>query len=158
MMTPDDDGSHGETDPSSFPTSNEIIEFCQSLKEKPSIDSIKLLPQKTGASYQVKLHKNAQHITNSNRAEYFSGLNIDKQILFLDPDTGFEPEKSINEQHVSYHDISNILEQVSDNTIVSIFQTLRRRRFSDDFASIKERLLSGHATAIHWHSLMFVAI
>jgi len=159
MMTPDDGGNDGKTPPSLFPARQEVIEFCQYLKENRSINSIKVLPQTTGASYQVKLHKNSMYITNSNRAEYFSGLNgAENQVLFLDPDNGFEPEKSINDKHVSYSDISRILEQVSENTVVSIFQHHRRKSFPDDFARIKQRLKSGCATAIYWHSLMFVAI
>lgn len=159
MMTPDDGSNDGKTHPSLFPARNEVIEFCQYLRENHSIDSIKVLPQKTGASYQVELHKNKKHISNSNRTEYFSGLNnAGRQVLFLDPDNGFEPENSINEKHVGYNDISSILEQVSDNTIVSVFQHHRRKSFPDDFARINERIKFGHATAIYWHSLMFVAI
>ena len=159
MMTPDDGGNDGKTHPSLFPARAEVIEFCQYLRENRSVDSIKVLPQKTGASYQVELHKSAKHITNGNRAECFSGLNgAGHQVLFLDPDNGFEPEKSINEKHVSYNDISRILEQVSDNTVVSIFQYHRRKSFPDDFARIKERIKMGYATAIYWHSLMFVAV
>ena len=159
MMTPDDGGNDGKTHPSLFPARNEIIEFCQYLRENRSIDSIKVLPQKTGASYQIELHKNAMHICNSNRAEYFSGINgAGNQVLFLDPDNGFEPEKSINEKHVGYNDVSSILEQVPENTVVSVFQHHRRKSFPDDFARIKERILLGYTTAIYWHSLMFVTI
>ena len=79
-------------------------------------------------------------------------------MLFLDPDNGFEPEKSINEKHIGYNDISYILDQVSEKTVLSVFQHHRRKSFPADFARIKGRILSGHATAIYWHSLMFVAI
>ncbi len=160
MMTPDDGGNDGRTNPSSFPAKGEIIEFCQSLKENQSIDLIKTLPQKTNASYKVELHKNKQYFSNDNRFEYFSKLSNteDRQICFLDPDNGFEPEKSINEKHVSYDNISNILEQVSDNAVVSIFQHHRRIKFTKDFARIKERIDFGYVTAIYWNSLMFVAI
>ena len=159
MMTPDDGGSDGKSHPTLFPARPEIIEFCHYLRENRSIDSIKELPHKTGAQYQVELHKNGSYINNGNRANYFSGINgIENQVLFLDPDNGFEPEKSINEKHISYEDISRILGQVSKNTVVSIFQHHRRKSFPDDFARIKERMLYGFATAIYWHSLMFVAI
>ncbi|MCK5145910.1 hypothetical protein KAR48_04090 [bacterium] len=159
MMTPDDGGNDGKTHPSAFPARDEVIEFCHYLRKNRSIDSIKVLPQKTGASYQIELHKNGQYISNSNRSEYFSGLNsVVRQVMFLDPDNGFEPEKSITEKHVSYKDISSILEQVSSNTIISIFQHHRRKSFPGDFARIKERIEFGCATAIYWHSLMFVLI
>ncbi|MCF6211933.1 MAG: hypothetical protein L3K24_14955 [Gammaproteobacteria bacterium] len=159
MMTPDDDGNNGKTHPSLFPARNEVIEFCQYLRENRSVNSIKVLPGITGGSYQVQLHNNSTNIVNSNRKEYFSGLNgAGNQVLFLDPDNGFEPEKSINEKHVGYNDISNILEQVSENTVISVFQHHRRKSFPDDFARIKQRLKTGYTTAIYWHALMFVAI
>ncbi len=159
MMTPDDGSNDGKTHPSLFPAREEIIGFCQYLKKNRSIESIKALPHKTGASYQVDFHNNSKYISNCNRAEYFSDLKAtNRQVLFLDPDNGFEPEKSISKKHVSYNDISSILEQVSNETVVSIFQHHRRKKFQNDFACIKERIESGHSTAIYWHSLMFVAI
>lgn len=159
MMTPDDGGNDGKSHPSLFPARAEVIEFCQYLREHRSISSITVLPEKTGASYQVELHKRSKHINRNNRSEYFSGIrSAGDQMLFLDPDNGFEPEKSINEKHVSYNDISRILEQVSENSVVSVFQHHRRKAFLDDFARIRERLSSEYATAIYWHSLMFVAI
>lgn len=159
MMTPDDDGNDGRTQPSLFPASGEVIDFCQYLRKNRSINSIKTLPQKTGASYQVALHNNGKYITNENRAEYFSDINQAKrQLLFLNPDNGFEPENSINEKHVGYNDIISILDQLSSETVVSIFQHHRRISFPIDFSRIRERIKSGYSTAIYWHSLMFVAI
>jgi len=159
MMTPDDGGNDGKSHPSLFPARNEIIEFCKYLREHRAINSIKTLPEKTGESYLVELHQNSKHINSRNRTEYFSGISgKGEQVLFLDPDNGFEPEKSINEKHVGYDDISLILGQISDNSVVSVFQHHRRKSFPDDFARIKERLMSGYCTAIYWHSLMFVAI
>ena len=38
------------------------------------------------------------------------------------------------------------------------FQHHRRKRFPEDFARIRERLHEAHATAIYWHSLMFVVM
>ena len=159
MMTPDDGGNDGKSHPSLFPARTEIIEFCKYLREHRTIDSIKSLPEITGASYRVALHQNSKHINSRNRVEYFSGISVaGEQVLLLDPDNGFEPEKSINEKHVAYDDISRILEQVSDNSVISVFQHHRRKSFPEDFARIKARLVSGYCTAIYWHSLMFVSI
>lgn len=159
MMTPDDGSNDGKTRPSLFPAREEIISFCQFLRENRSIDSIRNLPLITGASYKVELHNNGQYINNGNRSEYFSGLDsTNRQVLFIDPDNGFEPEKSMNEKHVSYSDISGILQRVSNETVVSVFQHHRRRSFQDDFSRIKERIEPWHSTAIYWHLLMFVAI
>lgn len=159
MMTPDDGGSDGKSHPSLYPARTEVIEFCNHLRLHRSISKIKDLPEKTGASYSVELHQGSKFITNHNRTEYFSGIYGEReQVLFLDPDNGFEPEKSINEKHIAYNDISFILDQVTEDTVLSVFQHHRRKSFPDDFARITERLLSGHSTAIYWHSLMFVAI
>jgi len=159
MMTPDDDGNDGRTHPSLFPARQEVIDFCQYLRANRSVNSIKLLPQKTGASYRVALHNNGEYIINGNRATYFSNISREShQLLFLDPDNGFEPEQSITDKHVGYGDVSRILEQVSRETVVSIFQHHRRLSFPDDFDRIRQRITSGYSTAIYWHALMFVAI
>lgn len=159
MMTPDDGGDDGKSHPSLFPARGEIIDFCNELRDKRTIEAIRGLPHKTGASYKIEFHKNGTHVHNKNRTEYFSGINgTDSQVLFIDLDNGFEPEKSINEKHVGYRDISCILEQISEVSVISVFQHHRRKSFKDDFSRIKERIKSGHSTAIYWHSLMFVLI
>lgn len=159
MMTPDDGGNDGKSHPSLFPARKEIIDFCHDLRQSRSIETIKTLPKRTGASYKVLFHKNDKYINNINRNEYFSNFsNTIDQLVFIDPDNGFEPEKSFNEKHILYKDISNILEQLSDNSVISVFQHHRRKSFVYDYARIKERLGSCHSTAIYWHSLMFVVI
>ena len=47
---------------------------------------------------------------------------------------------------------------LNDTSVISVFQHHRRKSFPDDFARIKERLISGYCTAIYWHSIMFVSI
>jgi len=159
MMTPDDGGNDGKSHPSLFPARNEIIDFCHDLRQSRSIETIKTLPKKTGASYDVLFHKDDRYINIVNRNEYFSNFsNSIDRLVFIDPDNGFEPEKSFNEKHVRYNDISNILKQLSDESVISVFQHHRRKAFINDYACIKERLSSCHSTAIYWHSLMFVAI
>jgi len=159
MMTPDDGGNDGKSHPSLFPARREIIDFCHDLRESRSIETIKILPVKSGASYGVSFHKSSIYINNRNRVEYFSGFsNRDHQLVFLDPDNGFEPEKSCNEKHVKYKDIASILDQLSSESVISVFQHHRRISFPNDFARIKERLGSGYSAAIYWHSLMFVSI
>lgn len=159
MMTPNDKSNDGKSHPKLFPARNEVIEFCEGLRTEMTIESIKSLPTKTKASYKINLHKNGSYFTDSNRKDYFSGVSKEEdQLLFLDPDNGFEPEESCNEKHVKYSDIAYLLEQISDHTVISVFQYFRRKSFVDDFTRIQERLHSGIATAIYWHSLMFVAI
>jgi hypothetical protein len=159
MMTPDDGSNEGKSHPSLFPAREEIIHFCHHLRDSRAVHAIKTLPEKTNAIYQVEFHRELEHINTNKRAEYFSGINtVSEQVFFLDPDNGFEPEKSINEKHIGYADLNHILEQLPDTSVVSVFQHHRRKAFPDDFARIKTRLLSGHATAIYWHAVMFVAI
>ncbi len=159
MMTPDRKDGHGMTSPTSFPARDEITDFCLGLKRSRSIQSIAELPKITGASYRVDFHNGGVFLNHGNRAEYFQGFSrLEDQVVFLDPDTGFEPEKSFDDAHVGYGDVAQILDQLSDESVVSVFQHQRRRTFKEDFASIRERIQSGRSIAIYWHSLMFVAI
>jgi hypothetical protein len=159
MMTLDDKSNDGKTFPSLFPAKPEIIEFCEHLREYRSIEVIRNLPEKTGSNYTVELHNGSTFITNKNRSQYFTGLSSNtKQLLLLDPDNGFESEKSYSEKHVLYSDIASLLRQISDDSVISVFHHFRRKSFVEDFDIIKHRLDSGYATAIYWHSLMFVAI
>jgi len=159
MLTPDDKGNEGETPPTLFPAREEIIKFCYDLRNDRDVSLITSLPRRTDAQYRVNLHNSDTYITNQNRKTYFSGLLPDEdQLLLIDPDIGFEPEKSFRKQHILYTDIVNILEQISARSVVSAFQHFRYKPFVKDFARIKERLGAGHATAIYWHSLMFVGI
>ena len=99
------------------------------------------------------------HITNQNRKDYFSGLSVEQnQVVLLDPDNGFEPEKSFSENHVLYSDIAILLDQISKESVISVFQHFRRKPFKKDFVRIKQRLLGYYTTAIYKPSLMFVAI
>ena len=159
MMTPDDGGNDGQSHPSLFPARKEIIDFCHDLRRSRSIEAIKGLPEKTGETYEVFLHKGGVHLNNANRKEYFSGFdNSEDQLVFLDPDNGFEPGKSFSEKHVTYREVSSLLDQLSDNSVVSVFQHFRRISFPEDYARITERIQSGHSAAIYWHSLMFVVV
>jgi len=78
--------------------------------------------------------------------------------LFLDPDNGFQPKKTYSKKHVLFSDVEAILDQIPDESVISVFQYFRRIRFVEDYANIKTRILSEYSTAIYWHSLMFVQI
>jgi hypothetical protein len=159
MLTPDDCSRDGRTQPELFPARKAVIEFCFDLRKQRDIQVVQRLPKTTGSSYLVELHNGEIYLTSQNRREYFSGLSREKrQVLFLDPDNGFEPEKSRSVKHVLYSDVDAILKHISGEAVISVFQHFRRISFDKDFARITERLLSGYATAIYWHSLMFVAI
>jgi hypothetical protein len=159
MLTPDDHSRDGETHPERFPARKEVISFCHNLRKERNVESLRGLPAVTAASYRVDLHNPETYFTRQNRREYFSGLPAEgKHLLFLDPDNGFEPERSSNEKHILYSDIDAILKQISEESIISVFQHFRRISFDRDFARIRERLMSAYVAGVHWHSLMFVAI
>ena len=159
MMTPDDQSNDGKSRPSLFPARREIIEFCNDLRNERDIKLIYELPDRTGSNYIINLHKPETHLTNLNRKIYFSGLSEKQnQLLFLDPDNGFEPGNSFSKKHVLYSDIKAILEQISDDSVISIFQHFRYVKFAKDFAQMKECLLPCNATAIYWNFLMFVCL
>lgn len=158
MLTPDDGGNDGKTKAEWFPARTPILRFCRDLQSDRVVERIKTLPRYTGGAYEVTLHKDGCRLTN--RADYFSGFDSSReQLVFLDPDNGFEPEKSCDDKHVSYRDVTNLLGQLSETSIASVFHHFRRVSFPDDFARIRARLSAEcHSTAIYWHSLMFVAV
>ena len=161
MLTPDDPSGHGQTEPTLFPARPEILALCQRLRSTRQPSLLTGLPATTGARYAVSLHKPDEDFSHDNRNAYFKGLphaGVD-QVLLLDPDNGFEPASRASEKHVLYSDVDGILDAVSPGSVVSVFQTQRRfRTFPDVFGEIRSRLRRGHATAVHWHSLMFVAV
>lgn len=159
MMTTDDGGSHGNTPPERFPARPEIVEFCKRLRETRDPGLLTDLPSATGARYKVRLHNSDECFANGERALYFSELQVaPDSLLFLDPDNGFEPEKSCARKHVRYGEVAELLRRTAPCGVISVFQNFRRRAFDADFARIRERLDGGYSTAIFWHSLMFVCI
>jgi hypothetical protein len=115
MLTPDDHSHDGRTHPELFPARNAIISFCHNLRKERNVQLLRGLPTATGASYLVDLHNPDIYFTRRNRRQYFSGIPTEgKHLFFLDPDNGFEPEKSNNEKHVLYSDIDAVLKQMSE--------------------------------------------
>jgi len=159
MLTPDDHSRDGKTQPELFPARKAVISFCHNLRKERNVQLLRGLPTATGASYLMDLHNPETYFTGNNRRQYFSGLPAEgKHLFFLDPDNGFEPERSSNEKHVLYSDIDAVLKQISRESVISVFQHFRRIPFNKDFARIKERLASVHVAAVYWHSIMFVCI
>jgi len=159
MMTPDDTSDEGKSKLNLFQARKGIINFCIELRKTRSLESIRSLPLKTGNSYAVALHRGDEYFTKQNRNQYFSNFKSQfAQVILLDPDNGFEPEKSLNNKHVCYSEITKILRQTSDNSVISVFHHFRRIKFVEDYARIFERLEEGYSTAIYWNFLMFVAV
>jgi hypothetical protein len=157
-ISPDDDSSEGKTAPELFPASPEVIELCKKLRTNRNPELLLELPTATGANYQVSFHPEA-HLNDSASPSFFSDLTIEnQQVIFLDPDKGFEPERSSTDKHVRYADLDSLIKSIPPDTVVTVFQHHRRKKFTDDFARIRERMLSGYSTAIYWQSLMFVIL
>lgn len=158
MMTPDDGGGDGRTAPERFPARPEVLGFCNALRASHDPRVLARLPSTTGDSYEVQLFGSDEHFTRKGRRAYFDRLAPSPGVIFLDPDNGFEPEKSCTEKHVGYADMAELVQRMPSSAVISVFQHFRRKRFPEDFARIRERLHSSFATAIYWHSLMFVSI
>lgn len=158
MVTPD--GSrHGDTDPKGFPACPAVIELCKQLRASRDVEEIANLPRRTGADYAVALHRGGTHLAELARPKYFSGFDGTRDhVVFVDPDNGFEPEKSCTDRHVAYDDVAQVLEQISVDSVVSVFQYFRRIAFVEDFARIRDRLGCLPATAVYWQHLMFVVV
>ena len=151
-----------------FPASPAIQCFCKHLRKEPrSFERIRELSCYTKEDYEVRLHKPEISFEHSEaaRKEYFSGIDSEtKQILFLDPDIGFEPQytENVDARHVKYYDIGTVWKQISDACVLVVFQHGNHR---DDFdvhhAYIKDRLFSDDSEAISWggkvDGIMFVA-
>ncbi|RJP24366.1 MAG: hypothetical protein C4520_04170 [Candidatus Abyssobacteria bacterium SURF_5] len=166
MLTPDDRSNDGKTLPTKFPARQPVIDFCKEIrqeylrcKQEFDISILESLPSRTTANYSLGIHKKESgFFSNGIRNQYFSGFSTaDDQLLLLDPDTGFEPRNS-SKKHVLYSDISSICNQISEKSVISVFQHSRRQCFTDHFADIKQRLDSRFVTAIYWRDLMFVAM
>jgi hypothetical protein len=159
MLTPDDEGTDGRSDPERFPARAPVLEFCRELRASRDISLLDGLPRRTGAPYRLTLHKGRTPFAPGDRIDYFSGFDrAGEALVFLDPDNGFEPERSCTDKHVRFGEVARVLDQLSTDSVVSVFQHFRRVSFPDDLVRIRQRLGSLHSTAIFWHSLMFVAL
>ena len=163
MMTRDDNGPEGGTPPECFPVpepaKQKIWNFCHCLKKNHDPKLLVKLAATTAARYTVSLYKPDEPLVNKKRGTYFSDLVYGPdQVLFLDPDNGFEPERSCTAKHVRYDEVEGILKRVSPASVVTVFQHNRRKKFPEDLARIRKRLCRHYCAAIYWRSLMFVTI
>ncbi|MHB1200046.1 MAG: hypothetical protein ACYCZ6_10900 [Polaromonas sp.] len=159
MMTPDDGGPDGRTAPELFPARREILHLCNQLRATRDLALLSDMPTKMGASYAVSFHEPTERLLGGIQHSFFSGIETgEDQVIFLDPDKGFEPERSSSDGHVRYRYLDGLLKSIAPGLVVTVFQHHRRKKFPEDFTRIREQLLSGHACAVYWHSLMFVCI
>lgn len=158
-MTPDDGGTHGSTAPELFPARPEVLQLCHDLRASRAPALLSGLTIRTGAPYVVGFHQAGDGSIAGDGEAFFKGCSAgDDEVLFLDPDNGFEPERSSSDRHVRYPDLERLLQASAPGAVITIFQHHRRKKFPEDFARIRERLISGHSCALYWHSLMFVCV
>ena len=159
MMTPDDGGSHGSSSASLYPARANVIEFCRALRKNRDLSKLCQLPKVTTSNYSVEFHSEDVLPGRELRRNYFEGFSKDTdQVVLVDPDNGFEPRKSFSDKHLLFSELDHVLEQISKESVISVFQHFRRKPFEQDFVEIIERILNGFSTAVYWHSLMFILV
>ncbi|MGR3913723.1 MAG: hypothetical protein OD918_04235 [Gammaproteobacteria bacterium] len=121
------------------------------------------LPKRDGRHrYHVRIHKPKVAFCDSERDDYFCGIAPAKQIVFLDPDTGFQAQKR-SKKHVRYSDIETIWPQIDDDTLAVVFQHAKfGENFSAHYQTIKKelhsRLESFNATAVCWPGKVMLVV
>ena len=169
MKTPPDGSGQGKTSSSRFPASEAVQKFCQHLQKNRNLSELRKLPSYTGAKFRIRLHNPGVEFKHATmyRAGYFSRISLDEantRILFLDPDIGFQPAKTVNEKHIKYSDIASIWPRITDEALVCIFQHGRRMHcpFEQHYAEITrglQRVRPLFSTAVYWRlDLMFVLL
>ncbi len=158
MMTADDNESHGNTHADLFRAGASISTLCGELRSTRNPRLLATLPQRTGGSYRVELVGSSKDFTELHRQCYFESFRLHDGIVFLDPDNGFEPKTSCSEKHVKYEEAVQLVDRMPTSAVLTVFQYFRRRKFTDDFLAIRERLAVQFVTALYWHSVMFVSI
>lgn len=159
MLTADDGTNEGMTHPMRYPAATVFHDFCLRLRQSRSLIDLHELPTLTGADYRVELHRPDEMFLEDERESYFSDLSgASDQVVFVDPDIGFEP-KGRYEKHVGYADVARVLNQITHESVVSVYQHQRQgESYGDTIAGIRRRLPEFHCAAIYGHHVMFVAI
>ncbi len=158
MLTPNDNSNEGNTKHDIYPARKQILTFCKDINEKKNIHIIKRLPEYTNNQYVVKLNNPKMFFAKQNREQYWTNITKDRAIIFLDPDNGIQPKKSLNEKHVSFAEIDRLLTEIANDSVISIFHHFRRINFKTDFNNILLSLPKCHATCIYWQHVMFVLL
>ena len=160
MLTPDKGNGDGRLNPEMFCNSQNLLQFCKELqKRRKGSDSdimqlLRDLPKWIGARYAVNLHnaeKNfaALHAAHARR-DYFDGIPSDRpQVIFLDPDTGFEPQTA-TDAHIKHKEVQRVLEYSHSDSVVVVYQDLIRKSPETFAEKIQRQFPSGHTAAIYW--------
>lgn len=160
MLLPNDETGQGGTHAKQYPATPEIQEFCEHLRENPFLYSIEKLPEFTGSKYSVRCHKQYSYYTFRDRKKYFDSID-GGNLTFIDPCTGFEPKHG-KDTHISYADLSYLLDTLPKCAIISVYQHKRHEVIHDTFNEIRRKMKSHHRysmmTAIYNSHVMMVQI
>lgn len=159
MLTADDGTNEGMTHPKRYPADTVFHDFCLRLRRSRSLIHLHDLPGMTGADYRVKLHRPDETFSEGSRDSYFSDIcGASDQVVFVDPDIGFEP-KGRYEKHVAFLDVASVLEQITCDSVVSVYQHQRQgESYVATIGGIRSRFPADHCVAIYGHHVMFVVI
>lgn len=160
MMTKSDKTKQGNLPPEKFPADNEIISFCHKLRNYRDVRLLEEIPGKNGNLLKIEIAHPTHFFRHDNRDNYFRAITFgSNQVIFLDPDNGFEPEKSCGAQHISFNEIHHIAKNMDNRSVISVFHHFRRVSFPEDYTNIVKKLNGLHYTALYWNPhLMFVQI
>ncbi len=158
----------GSSDPRNFKGADErIYSLCDALKFSKTedwmfLDIIRELPG--GADYRVHSDRDAERgfFDDRDREQYFGKFAPDggDELVFIDPNTGFERVAGTTCSHVRYDDIARVMSGVSEDSLVSVCQHSAYRSFDEHYRAIKKNLPL-YSTALYWNGagrggMMFV--
>lgn len=116
------------------------------------LEEYKNIPIKDRTFYQIKryfkeldidteFYQENEIFNNANRFQYFKNIPYDllsKSLIFIDPDTGLQPKKSLDEKHILYWEVSYLYEKMDKDSLLMIYQhKLHEKRF---FSNVKKIL------------------
>ena len=155
-MNGDDLSGEGKSHATKFPAAPEFHDFCLRLRNSRSLYDLRGLPGLTGADYRVLLHKPETDFSDMSRDPYFSDIESETdQLVFVDPCTGFEP-RNRQVKHIAFADAERILAQVSDRSVVSVYQHWQHKPFDRTLDQIRERMVGYRIAYIVAHPVMIV--
>jgi hypothetical protein len=137
LLTPDvPDLRHGETPHKRFPCREDIRPILDALGRYPrSFEPLKRLGEIDQARrFETVIYKQNEYLgKGASRALYWGDLNrylAPNTIVFLDPDTGFEPEhpESDKDEWVQHGEVKWLLNSIDDSSAVVVYQHRPQRK------------------------------
>ena len=125
MLTEDDTSADGQKPPEHYPPERRLCSFVTLCKNIVPCDGCGAYRSKPAVPIPWPCIMGAAGFTADSRRMYFEGMqgNVN-QVVFVDPDTGFEPENSrYSEKHVRFCEVNRLVEQISPESVVSVFST-----------------------------------